>query len=64
VWLLELKFVGDACDEIAHRTWRQQRVFAFGAAKTWKVNRDQVCRFGQSRPDGFVREHTLRPWTE
>src|SRR4029453_15846054 len=64
VRLLEPKRVRDANHELAHRAWRHQRVSPLGAAESWEVDRDQVCRFGQPRPDWFVGEHTLRPWTE
>ena len=33
-------------------------------AEAREIDRHHVRRLGQPRPDGFVREHTLRPWTE
>src|SRR5262249_7913942 len=64
VRLLKPKRVGDPRHELAHGAWRHQRLSAFGTPEPREIDRHQVRRFAEPRPDWFVREHTLWLWAE
>jgi len=47
--------------EVAHRSWREEVVTAFGSAEPRQVNSEQAGVLGKCGPDRRERVHALRP---